>query len=470
MDPINLALVVFGAAAGVIAVIMALFVMRALGEAKALRERLDEARVEHEADRTELIRAGARLERLGVVEGERDAALAHLREARERLARQDQEIAERHRALETERKRLTEISEQMQEKFKLLAADALTNSQKQFLERAQETFRLQQEKAEGGVKELVRPIRERLEAFKTKVEDIEKERVAHHTAIGEHIKQLSQGLETQRAETAKLVNALQYSSTTRGRWGEETVENILGLAGLTKGIDYEAQHHTHDGDGGTLKPDFVVRLPNEGCFVVDAKVAFKGFIEAVNAPDDDDRKHAMQRHVAQVRTHVRQLAKKDYAAAVDGAIDFVALFIPGESLYAAAMEHDPDLFDDAIAAGVIITTPATLLALAKAVAYGFRQKALEQDAKQIGAMGAELYNRMASFTSHMRGVGRALGSATDKYNSAVGSLERSVLPQARKFADLDGVKSGKALDELEPVDETPRALAAPDWVDDTDSS
>ena len=460
MDALDPALLAAGGALALAAVILGAIAMRAMGEAGSLRKTLDAARAEHESDRRELDRAHERLEQLARLEARLETSETRLAEAREQIARQDQEIKARERALETEKARLAEMSDQLQERFKNLAADALDKSQKQFLERAAETLKQQHETAKGGVKELVDPIRQRLEEFRTKVEAIEKERVTHRTEMGEQIRQLSQGLETQRAETSKLVNALQRSSTTRGQWGERTVENILELAGLTKGIDYDAQHQTRDSEGAALRPDFVVRLPGQGRFVIDSKVALTAYLDAVDAADETGRRDALKRHAQQVRSHVKQLSKKEYAKAVDGAIDFVALFIPGESFYAAAVEEDPSLFDDAIAGGVIIVSPATLLALAKAVAYGWRQQALEDNAEKIAALGAEIHDRLATFSDHMGRVGSGLKSATANYNKAVASLEGRVMVSARRMAELNGA-AGKKLDAPEQVDETPRALAAP---------
>jgi DNA recombination protein RmuC len=193
---------------------------------------------------------------------------------------------------------------------------------------------------------------------------------------------------------------------------------------------------------------------------VDSKVALTAYLDAVEAEDDATRRDALRRHAAQVKTHVKQLAKKEYAASVDGAIDFVALFIPGESFYSAAIEEDPGLFDDAIKANVIITTPATLLALAKAVAYGFRQEKLEQNAQKVAALGDELYSRLTTFTDHLGRVGAGLKSATLNYNKAVGSFDSRVLPKARDMAQLNGQM--KLVDSPAQVDETPRLVSAPE--------
>ena len=199
--------------------------------------------------------------------------------------------------------------------------------------------------------------------------------------------------------------------------------------------------------------------------MVDSKVALTGYLDAVEAEDDTARKSALQRHAAQVRTHVKQLSKKEYANAVDGAIDFVALFIPGESFYSAAMDQDPALFDDAIAKGIIIVTPATLLALAKAVSFGWRQQALEANAEKIAALGAELYSRLSTFSEYLGRVGSGLKSATSNYNKAVASLETRVLVSARRMSEMNGSTQTKTIDAPDQVDEAPRALASPDAAD-----
>jgi DNA recombination protein RmuC len=460
MDLQTLALIAGGGAVLALALVFGLLVQRAWSANDALRAELktaSEAMSESERARTE---AQTRALRVDELKAELSTERTMRDEAEQKIAGLTAQMRERETAVDAERKRLTALSQEMQDRFKTLAGEALDASTKKLLEQSQASFKDQQEKAEGGVKTLVDPIRERLEAFKTQVEAIEKERVTHRSELGEQIRQLSEGLNRQHGETSKLVNALQRKSTTRGQWGERTVENILELAGLTKNIDYEAQHQTRDSEGAALRPDFVVNLPGGGRFVIDSKVALTAYLDAVEAEDDAARADAMRRHAGQVRTHVRQLSKKEYAQAVEGAIDFVALFIPGESFYSAAIEQDPNLFDEAIKANVIITTPATLLALAKAVAYGFRQEKLEHNAKQIAALGAELHDRLGTFADHLGRVGSGLKTATGNYNKAVASMEGRVMVSARKMAELNG--QTKALDSPDTVDEIPRLLTAPE--------
>ena len=460
MDLQTLALIVGGAVVLALAAVFAVMMHRAFKANDALRADLEAARqrlAESERARAE---AETKAQRVDELKAELGSERTMRDEAERQIAALNAQMRERADAVEAERKRLTALSQEMQDRFKALAGEALDASTKKLMEQAQATFKAQQEKAEGGVKTLVEPIRERLDQFKAQVEAIEKERVTHKSELGEQIRTLSEGLNRQQGETAKLVNALQRKSTTRGQWGERTVENILELAGLTKNIDYDAQFQTRSAEGDALRPDFVVNLPGGGRFVIDSKVALTAYLDAVEAEDEAARAEALRRHAAQVKTHVRQLSKKEYAAAVDGAIDFVALFIPGESFYSAAIEQDPNLFDEAIKANVIITTPATLLALAKAVAYGFTQEKLEANAKTIAALGAELHDRLGTFAEHLGRVGSGLKTATGNYNKAVASLEGRVLVSARKMVELNG--QSKALEAPAQVDESPRAVTGPE--------
>jgi len=491
MDALNLGLIGLGAAVLVVAGFCVVLLRKAWAEtesarvgAKAAEDALSQARLDlreaqiradrvdelkddlarqdtmrREAERA-LAEAKTRADRVAGLEAALEqtrsaqtAAASELRALKERLE-------EREQAVEAERKRLTALSQEMQDRFKTLAGEALDASTKKLLEQAEANFKAQHEAAQGGVKTLVDPINKQLSEFRQHVEQMERDRIQNAGQITEQITKLSFGLSEQHKETAKLVNALQRKSTTRGQWGERTVENILELAGLTKGIDYDAQHQTRDSEGAALRPDFVIKLPGGGRFVVDSKVALTAYLDAVEAPDEQTRKDALKRHAAQVKTHVKQLSKKEYAASVAGAIDFVALFIPGESFYSAAIEEDPGLFDEAIKANVIITTPATLLALAKAVAYGFRQEKLEQNAEKIAAIGAELHDRLGTFARHMTTMGSGLKTATANYNKAVASFEGRVMVSARRMADLNG--QTKQIEGPAPVDEAPRLLAAPE--------
>lgn len=471
MDGLTIGLIAMGAAVLVVAGFCMVLLRKAWAETDAARAELKAAADELAASRQALAEARARAAQVDELKSEHaeirdrlESQLADVRRRESELAAQlsglKEAQRERDESVKAERERLMALSQEMKDRFKALAGEALDASTKKLLEQAEASFKAQHETAQGGVKTLVDPINKQLSEFRQHVEKMERDRIQNAGRITEQITRLSQGLNDQHRETAKLVNALQRKSTTRGQWGERTVENILELAGLTKGIDYDAQHQTRDAEGAALRPDFVIKLPGGGRFVVDSKVALTAYLDAVEAPDEQSRKDALKRHAGQVKTHVKQLSKKEYAASVDGAIDFVALFIPGESFYSAAIEEDPGLFDEAIKANVIITTPATLLALAKAVAYGFRQEKLEQNAEKIAAIGAELHDRLGTFAKHMTTMGSGLKTATANYNKAVASFEGRVMVSARRMADLNG--QTKQIEGPAPVDEAPRLLAAPE--------
>lgn len=434
------------------------------GRSAQLHGELEEARERLSESQTARLQAEAEARRVEGLEQQLSEERVHRAEADRTVAALKASSEERERAFVREKEQLAAMGSDIQDKFKALAGEVLETSQKKLAETAKTNLGAQQEKAVLEFKSLVSPVGDSLKALREQVEAVEKQRLADKSGLTEQIGHLSTGLNRQHQETSKLVNALQRSSTTRGQWGERTVENILELAGLTRGIDYESQHQTSNTEGDKLRPDFVVRLPGGGRFVIDSKVALTAYLDAVEAPDEASEKDARRRHAAQVKTHVKQLAKKDYAQAVDGAIDFVALFIPGETFYSAAIDEDPNLFDEAIKAGVIITTPATLLALAKAVAYGWRQQALEDNAQKISDLGAELYDRLNTFAGHLDRVGSGLRSATSNYNKAVSSLESRVLVSGRKLADLNAA-SAAAIEAPKQVEESARALAAPEAVD-----
>lgn len=460
MDPLHIALIAAGGACAILVAMLAMITLNAWRRAAVINEAAEQTREDLRSAELALAEARAEAAQTAGLRQELTTERQMRGEAEKQIERLSAQMREREQAVDAERQRLSQLSQEMQDRFKTLAGEALDASTAKLLERAKETFEAKSKLAEGGVKSLVDPIKANLEAVKTQVEHLQRDRARSSGELTQQITLLTEGLSRQQSETAKLVNALQRKSTTRGQWGERTVENILELAGLSKDIDYDAQHQTRDSEGAALRPDFVVRLPGGGRFVIDSKVALTAYLDAVDATDDDARRDALRRHAQQVKTHVKQLARKEYAAAVDGAIDFVALFIPGESFYSAAIEEDPGLFDDAIKANVIITTPATLLALAKAVAYGYRQEKLEQNAEKIAALGAELHDRLGTFADHLGRVGSGLKTATGNYNKAVASLEGRVMVSARKMADLNG--QTKALEAPAQVDETPRAVSGPE--------
>ena len=363
---------------------------------------------------------------------------------------------------------LSTLRGEFEQTVKGLAADALDGSQRSFLQLAEQVFARHKEGAdqtlEARQKEiaaLLAPINGTLEEYKKGLAEIEKARAAAYGGLSNEVRSLAQMQADASAQTRKLVNALQAAPKTRGRWGEHQLHNVMELAGMSAHVDFLAEQ-TFAGDDGRLRPDVIIRLPGERRIVVDAKTSMAAYLDAVEAADDDSREAHLVTHARQLRTHMRLLAGKQYWDALPCTPDFVAMFIPGENFYAAAIERDPALFEDAIASKVLIVTPTTLIALAKAIAIGWRQEKIADNARRVGELGRELYRRLATMGGHVAGVGAALDSAVKRYNDLVGSLESRVMPQARKFNELEVDGTRDPLAELKPVETQTRTLRGTD--------
>jgi DNA recombination protein RmuC len=383
-----------------------------------------------------------------VAERERAAALA----AAERAAHDERIVA------------LTTLRGEFEQTVKGLAADALDGSQKSFLQLAEQVFARHKEGADQSLETrqkeiaaLLAPINSNLEEYKKGLAEIEKARAAAYGGLSEEMKALASMQADASAQTRKLVNALQAAPKTRGRWGEHQLHNVMELSGMSPYCDFTTEQ-TIAGDDGRLRPDVIIRLPGERRIVVDAKTSMAAYLDAVEAADDETREAHLTLHARQLRTHMRLLAAKSYWDALPCTPDFVAMFIPGENFYAAAIERDPQLFEDAIENKVLIVTPTTLIALAKAIAVGWRQENLAENARRIGELGRELYRRLAVMGDHVGRLGAGLDNAVKHYNNFVGSLESRVMPQARKFTELDVDGTQANLVELKPVETQIRAL------------
>ena len=364
--------------------------------------------------------------------------------------------------------RLEEIDGAAGSRFAELAAGALKSNSESFLQLVSERFERHSETAgkelearEKAVEALVKPLSEGLEKFRAHVQQIEKDRAGAYTAITEQVKALAAGQTQLRSETGRLVQALRRPQT-RGRWGEHQLRNVLEMAGMTQHVDFVEQGALQGGESGALRPDVVVRLPGGKSIIVDAKTPLQAYLDAVEAEDEQIRATHIEAHVRHVRNHVRALSSKEYWSALSGTPDFVVMFIPGESFFAAALENDPRLFDDAVGRKVLISTPTTFIALVKAIAYGWQQEKLAENAQAISEAGRELYERVRVFGGHMAGVGRSLKQAVERYNSSVGSLERRVLPSVRRLEALEAASPGASLPEIPPVDMEPSGLQAPE--------
>lgn len=365
---------------------------------------------------------------------------------------------------EGERIALLEQSEsRLRAAFDSLAADSLRANSELFLRLARETLGRDQALAQSGLKEretaiaqLIEPLRAALERSEQQIQVLERERREAYTALRTQIESLASGQSLLQRETRNLVTALRRPEV-RGRWGELTLRRLVELAGLAEHCDFTEQLHVA-GDEGALRPDLVVHMPEARDLVIDVKTPLDAYLEALEAASDEARRLALRKHAQQVETRVRQLASKAYWAQFEHSPEFAVLFLPGDQFLSAALAERPELIESALGQNVIIATPSTLMALLKTVAYGWRQSAVAEHAATVASLGQELYRRLGSFTAHLERVGQRLGAAVEAYNSAVGSLERQVLPQARRFPEL-GVTADAALPALEGIDEPVRKVA-----------
>ena len=350
----------------------------------------------------------------------------------------------------------------MAELLKAQAAQSAQVVADQMVSRATETFRAQDLLARERMAAQLKPVSDTLTKFQEHVAALEKTRSEETGGLREQLAALMAASSATRDEARKLTEALRGNTGRRGRWGEQTCRNVLEAAGMAGRFDFTEQTSSADDEGRQNRPDFIVRLPGGGMFVIDAKVplAFE---------DDDGDEEARVRSVglrtaASLKTHVRQLSSKAYQDQFKPSPDFVVLFVPGDSFLATALDHAPDLLSDAMESRVVIATPSTLFALCKAVAYGWRAEEQAANADKVAALGRELYKRLSVMGGHASAVGRALDQAVGKYNQFVGSLESQVMVSARRFEDLQVDHEGKTLPDLTPVETASRVLSRPELI------
>lgn len=384
------------------------------------------------------------------------------REVAERdLVRLTEQLAARQEQL-AEQKRLFEESQaKLKDAFRSVGAEALQANNKQFLDLAQKAFdglmkeaRGEGEQRQKAIQNLLEPVKETLSKLETRTGEIEKARVDAYSRIDEQIKALADSTQTLQERAQILATALR-GSQARGRWGEIALRNVVEMAGMTEHVDFTEQTSTASGK----RPDMTVRLPDGRFIAVDAKAPLSAYLEAHEATEPDRRQRALKNHAKAVQDHIRALSARDYASDVEGDVDLVVLFLPGDPILAAAFEEDPELQERALRARVLIATPTTLVALLRTVAVYWQQRAMAENAEAIASTARELYDRAAKFGEDLSALGRGLKTALDAYNRAVGSFDRRFLPMGRKLEEMKVTEqSRRALDVPEPVDEAPREL------------
>jgi DNA recombination protein RmuC len=352
---------------------------------------------------------------------------------------------EREKSFEQQLAGLKDAKESLSAQFHEIASKLLGDARKTFLDQAGEKFT-----------QAVSPVETLLKTYQEKLQTIEKERVDHYAGLREAVDLVRTGQGQVRDETRSLVNALRASPKARGRWGEQSLKNVLEQAGLSPFADFLTEVSV-DTDDGRLRPDVIVRLPGGRKLVIDAKCSLNAYLDACDEVDDDKREACFRAHVASMRTHAQQLGSKAYWAQFGDAADYVIMYIPGEHFLAAALEQDPTLWDWAFERRVLLATPTNLVAIAKTVASIWRQERLAEAAQEIASLGKELHSRLATMNEHMTRVGKNLATANSAYNQMVGSFESQVLTQAKRFETL-GAGSAKSIDTPPMVEVAPRPL------------
>jgi DNA recombination protein RmuC len=346
--------------------------------------------------------------------------------------------------------------EQLRDQFQALSSEALERNNRQFLELAKSELSRHQAEAQGdltrrqqAIDEVVKPLRDSLARVDEKIHCIELARAGAYAALTDQVKSMSDGQTNLREETRKLSGALK-SPIARGRWGEIQLKRVVELAGMTAYCDFREQV-TVVTDDGRLRPDMIVRLPNGREVVIDSKVSLSAYLESLEAPDEAAATEKLKQHAQQIRKHIDRLGQKSYASQFQQAPDFVVAFLPGEIFFSAALQQQPDLIEYGVRNNVVLATPTTLIALLRAIAYGWRESQLARNAEEIRALGAELYDRIRVFAEHYSEVGAGLNKAVAAYTRGRSSLDSRLLSTARKFEDL-GVEHRRDIGEVIAID------------------
>jgi len=431
---------------------------------------LEQQRVEESQRR---VAAEERSSRVPELESQIAALQAETSAAKAEISSLSTKLAEQEKASKEKLALLDEARQRLSDAFKALSAEALKINSTQFLELAktnldkyQEGAKSELEKRQKAIDELVKPLKESLTKVDDKMGKIEKERSAGFATLTEQIKSLASSEDRLKKETANLVTALRRP-TVRGRWGEIQLKRVVEIAGMVEYCDFTTQESAATG-AGRIRPDMIVRLPSDRMVVVDAKTPLEGYLQSLEAPDETVRAEKLKQHARAVHTHIQNLSAKAYWDQFAQAPEFVVLFLPGEMFFSAALEQEPRLIEMGVEQKVIVSTPTTLIALLRAVSYGWQQQRVAENAQAISDLGRELYERIRILVGYFDDIGKNLDRAADAYNKAVGSMETRVLVTARKFKEL-GAATGPDLDVPRTVESRARTLQTPDTESADDS-
>ncbi|HEV7290068.1 DNA recombination protein RmuC [Sphingomonas sp.] len=395
-------------------------------------------------------------------EGDFKAAIADLAAAEERAKEipelrdqldtiRDQRDAARIELAEL-RVKADGLEERLTGQFREVAGTMLAETQAAFLKRAEDRFKESEGVAGQNLKALLQPVTERLQRYEEGVAKVEAERRDAFGELKGQIEQMRIGQERVSSEAAKLVNSLRNAPKSRGRWGEQQLKNVLETCGLAEHTDFNLEVNVAGEDGGRLRPDAIVRVPGGKSLVIDAKVSLNAYQDAFGAVDESERNIGLAAHAASMKTHINALGNKAYWNQFDDAPDYVIMFVPGEHFLSAALEHDSALWDFAFEKRVLLATPTNLIAIARTVAAVWRQEMLAKDAREIGALGKELYDRLAKALGDLRTVGSGLNTAVKNFNAFASSLESRALVSARKLRDYNIETGAREIESVPPVE------------------
>jgi len=448
----------------IIAAIISLFVgwlltyLAAGGKKSALTERL----------KSEERRSAEAEARLANAEAESERNESSAQNFRNQLSEMTSRMEAERRAAEEKHALLDRAETKLADTFKALSADALKGASEQFLHLAKSTLASQTEEAKGEIEKrktaietLVKPVADSLGKFELRIGEIERIREGAYSELKEQVRALGEGQLGLQRETASLVKALRQP-TGRGQWGEMQLRRVVELAGMQEHCDFTLQTNTTNDEGKRLRPDLIVKLPGGKTIVVDSKTPMDAYLNALEATEDAERERFLTQHSLQIRKHISDLSSKEYTKQFEDTPEFTVLFLPSESFFSAALTTDPTLIERGVKEGIILATPTTLIALLKAVAYGWRQEALALNAKEISALGRTMHERLAKLADHFTALGKSLNSAVDHYNKAIGSYETRVLTTARKFEELTAAPENTTLSNISGIDKTTRALLVTD--------